>query len=181
MFVVIELICVEHFITFYCFCCFFFFFSSRRRHTRCREVSWARRCVQETGTWEVGDLLFSVVNVARFLKVDEEISLNSTIDKFIRRFSYIEQKVKEKGIELTEISLEEMNKLWEKSKKQINIILFQRNFLVFEEQQFIKLLYLQLIQYIIKFKYKENLFFCRRLFKEIIQQRSVVQYIKTTV
>eukprot|EP00831_Metopus_contortus_P027533 TRINITY_DN23118_c0_g1_i2.p3 TRINITY_DN23118_c0_g1~~TRINITY_DN23118_c0_g1_i2.p3 ORF type:complete len:122 (-),score=56.04 TRINITY_DN23118_c0_g1_i2:94-459(-) len=31
---------------------FFFFFSSRRRHTRCREVSWARRCVQETGTWE---------------------------------------------------------------------------------------------------------------------------------
>eukprot|EP00831_Metopus_contortus_P069539 TRINITY_DN6259_c0_g1_i1.p2 TRINITY_DN6259_c0_g1~~TRINITY_DN6259_c0_g1_i1.p2 ORF type:complete len:168 (-),score=43.97 TRINITY_DN6259_c0_g1_i1:144-647(-) len=30
----------------------FFFFSSRRRHTRCREVSWARRCVQETGTWE---------------------------------------------------------------------------------------------------------------------------------
>eukprot|EP00831_Metopus_contortus_P008754 TRINITY_DN13365_c0_g1_i1.p1 TRINITY_DN13365_c0_g1~~TRINITY_DN13365_c0_g1_i1.p1 ORF type:complete len:268 (-),score=74.05 TRINITY_DN13365_c0_g1_i1:95-898(-) len=33
-------------------CEFFFFFSSRRRHTRCREVSWARRCVQETGTWE---------------------------------------------------------------------------------------------------------------------------------
>eukprot|EP00831_Metopus_contortus_P001416 TRINITY_DN10507_c0_g2_i7.p1 TRINITY_DN10507_c0_g2~~TRINITY_DN10507_c0_g2_i7.p1 ORF type:complete len:113 (-),score=42.10 TRINITY_DN10507_c0_g2_i7:69-407(-) len=32
--------------------CVFFFFSSRRRHTRCREVSWARRCVQETGTWE---------------------------------------------------------------------------------------------------------------------------------
>eukprot|EP00831_Metopus_contortus_P053725 TRINITY_DN45135_c0_g1_i1.p1 TRINITY_DN45135_c0_g1~~TRINITY_DN45135_c0_g1_i1.p1 ORF type:complete len:121 (-),score=39.96 TRINITY_DN45135_c0_g1_i1:141-503(-) len=31
----------------------FFFFSSRRRHTRCREVSWARRCVQETGTWEL--------------------------------------------------------------------------------------------------------------------------------
>eukprot|EP00831_Metopus_contortus_P048261 TRINITY_DN3924_c0_g1_i2.p1 TRINITY_DN3924_c0_g1~~TRINITY_DN3924_c0_g1_i2.p1 ORF type:complete len:121 (-),score=39.90 TRINITY_DN3924_c0_g1_i2:4-366(-) len=33
------------------FAFFFFFFSSRRRHTRCREVSWARRCVQETGTW----------------------------------------------------------------------------------------------------------------------------------
>eukprot|EP00831_Metopus_contortus_P029925 TRINITY_DN24585_c0_g1_i4.p1 TRINITY_DN24585_c0_g1~~TRINITY_DN24585_c0_g1_i4.p1 ORF type:complete len:182 (-),score=75.66 TRINITY_DN24585_c0_g1_i4:1-492(-) len=32
---------------------FFFFFSSRRRHTRCREVSWARRCVQETGTWDL--------------------------------------------------------------------------------------------------------------------------------
>eukprot|EP00831_Metopus_contortus_P057689 TRINITY_DN50020_c0_g1_i3.p3 TRINITY_DN50020_c0_g1~~TRINITY_DN50020_c0_g1_i3.p3 ORF type:complete len:117 (-),score=37.97 TRINITY_DN50020_c0_g1_i3:3-353(-) len=39
------------FCTFYVLylCCFFFFFSSRRRHTRCREVSWARRCVQETG------------------------------------------------------------------------------------------------------------------------------------
>eukprot|EP00831_Metopus_contortus_P036042 TRINITY_DN28605_c0_g2_i3.p4 TRINITY_DN28605_c0_g2~~TRINITY_DN28605_c0_g2_i3.p4 ORF type:complete len:115 (-),score=42.47 TRINITY_DN28605_c0_g2_i3:51-395(-) len=37
---------------FFCVCgVFFFFFSSRRRHTRCREVSWARRCVQETGTW----------------------------------------------------------------------------------------------------------------------------------
>eukprot|EP00831_Metopus_contortus_P048377 TRINITY_DN39438_c0_g1_i1.p1 TRINITY_DN39438_c0_g1~~TRINITY_DN39438_c0_g1_i1.p1 ORF type:complete len:119 (-),score=30.55 TRINITY_DN39438_c0_g1_i1:74-430(-) len=34
-------------------CCIIFFFSSRRRHTRCREVSWARRCVQETGTWEL--------------------------------------------------------------------------------------------------------------------------------
>eukprot|EP00831_Metopus_contortus_P038344 TRINITY_DN30160_c0_g1_i1.p1 TRINITY_DN30160_c0_g1~~TRINITY_DN30160_c0_g1_i1.p1 ORF type:complete len:129 (+),score=23.99 TRINITY_DN30160_c0_g1_i1:43-429(+) len=34
---------------FCCVCRFFFFFSSRRRHTRCREVSWARRCVQETG------------------------------------------------------------------------------------------------------------------------------------
>eukprot|EP00831_Metopus_contortus_P042393 TRINITY_DN33575_c0_g1_i1.p3 TRINITY_DN33575_c0_g1~~TRINITY_DN33575_c0_g1_i1.p3 ORF type:complete len:130 (-),score=41.11 TRINITY_DN33575_c0_g1_i1:275-664(-) len=33
-------------------CVYIFFFSSRRRHTRCREVSWARRCVQETGTWE---------------------------------------------------------------------------------------------------------------------------------
>eukprot|EP00831_Metopus_contortus_P039560 TRINITY_DN3099_c0_g1_i1.p4 TRINITY_DN3099_c0_g1~~TRINITY_DN3099_c0_g1_i1.p4 ORF type:complete len:116 (+),score=14.50 TRINITY_DN3099_c0_g1_i1:67-414(+) len=32
-------------------CIFFFFFSSRRRHTRCREVSWARRCVQETDQW----------------------------------------------------------------------------------------------------------------------------------
>eukprot|EP00831_Metopus_contortus_P074296 TRINITY_DN6785_c0_g1_i7.p2 TRINITY_DN6785_c0_g1~~TRINITY_DN6785_c0_g1_i7.p2 ORF type:complete len:109 (-),score=44.60 TRINITY_DN6785_c0_g1_i7:137-463(-) len=38
------------------FVAFFFFFSSRRRHTRCREVSWARRCVQETGTWEFEEL-----------------------------------------------------------------------------------------------------------------------------
>eukprot|EP00831_Metopus_contortus_P005269 TRINITY_DN11986_c0_g1_i2.p3 TRINITY_DN11986_c0_g1~~TRINITY_DN11986_c0_g1_i2.p3 ORF type:complete len:106 (+),score=28.25 TRINITY_DN11986_c0_g1_i2:55-372(+) len=39
-------------------CCLFFFFSSRRRHTRCREVSWARRCVQETGIKGVIDSPF---------------------------------------------------------------------------------------------------------------------------
>jgi tetrapyrrole methylase family protein/MazG family protein len=66
---------------------------------------------------EIGDLLFSCVNVARFLKVDEEIALNYTIDKFIRRFSYIERVAKEKNIELTNMHLDEMNKLWEISKK----------------------------------------------------------------
>ncbi|MBE6071967.1 MAG: nucleoside triphosphate pyrophosphohydrolase [Clostridium butyricum] len=66
---------------------------------------------------EVGDLLFSCVNIARLLKVDEEISLNSTIDKFIQRFAYIDEKAKEKGIELIDMSLDDMNKLWEKSKK----------------------------------------------------------------
>ena len=45
---------------------------------------------------EVGDLLFSCVNVARFLKVDEEVALNNTIEKFIKRFEYIEDKVLQK-------------------------------------------------------------------------------------
>ncbi len=66
---------------------------------------------------EVGDLLFSCVNVARFLKVDEEIALNCTIDKFIKRFAYIETAAKEKGIELTDMKLDEMDRLWEISKK----------------------------------------------------------------
>lgn len=65
---------------------------------------------------EVGDLLFSCVNVARILKIDEECALNSTIDKFVKRFAYIESKTQEKGSSLDEISLEEMNKLWEESK-----------------------------------------------------------------
>ncbi|AQR92852.1 nucleoside triphosphate pyrophosphohydrolase [Clostridium saccharoperbutylacetonicum] len=68
-------------------------------------------------TEEVGDLLFSCVNVARFLKVDEEVALNYTIDKFIKRFAYIESVAKEKNIELTNTSLDEMDKLWEISKK----------------------------------------------------------------
>jgi tetrapyrrole methylase family protein/MazG family protein len=66
---------------------------------------------------EVGDLLFSCVNVARFLKVDEEIALNYTIDKFIKRFEYIEGVAKEKNIELINMNLDEMDKLWEISKK----------------------------------------------------------------
>lgn len=66
---------------------------------------------------EIGDLLFSCVNVARFLKVDEEIALNHTIDKFIKRFDYIERTAKEKGIELTNMKLDEMDELWEVSKK----------------------------------------------------------------
>jgi tetrapyrrole methylase family protein/MazG family protein len=66
---------------------------------------------------EIGDLLFSCVNVARFLKVDEELALNYTIDKFIKRFAYIEKNAKEKNMELTNMSLEEMDKIWENSKK----------------------------------------------------------------
>jgi tetrapyrrole methylase family protein/MazG family protein len=66
---------------------------------------------------EIGDLFFSCVNVARFLKVDEELALNYTIDKFIKRFEYIEKIAKEKNIELADMSLEEMDKLWEISKK----------------------------------------------------------------
>jgi tetrapyrrole methylase family protein / MazG family protein len=70
---------------------------------------------------ELGDLFFSCVNVARFLKVDEEIALNYTIDKFIKRFAYIEKTAKEKNIEITNMSMEEMDKLWEISKKYINM------------------------------------------------------------
>jgi tetrapyrrole methylase family protein/MazG family protein len=65
---------------------------------------------------EVGDLLFSCVNVARLLKVDEEISLNYTIDKFIKRFDYVERIAKEKNIKLSNKNMDEMDKLWEMSK-----------------------------------------------------------------
>lgn len=66
---------------------------------------------------EVGDLFFSIVNVSRILKIDEEIALNKTTDKFIKRMSYIEKYAKEKAKDLNELTLDEMNELWEKSKK----------------------------------------------------------------
>lgn len=66
---------------------------------------------------ELGDLLFSVVNLSRFLGVDPNISLSKTIDKFIHRFEYIEEKAIENNIELKNMTLEDMDKLWNKAKE----------------------------------------------------------------
>ncbi len=66
---------------------------------------------------ELGDLLFSCVNVARFLGVDPESALNYTVNKFVRRFSYIEKKAVAAGENLEDMSLAEMDKLWEEAKK----------------------------------------------------------------
>ena len=69
---------------------------------------------------EVGDLLFSCVNVARFLTLMKKIALNNTTDKFIKRFSYIEEKANKSGKNLKEMSLEEMDYLWNEAKKLEN-------------------------------------------------------------
>lgn len=66
---------------------------------------------------EMGDLLFAVVNVARFLKIQPELALSRTIEKFIRRFEYIESKSRQAGRELTEMTLAEMDALWNEAKK----------------------------------------------------------------
>ena len=66
---------------------------------------------------EIGDLLFSCVNLARFLEVDSEEALNCSINKFISRFKFIEEESSKDGISLEEMSLEDMNKLWNLAKK----------------------------------------------------------------
>lgn len=66
---------------------------------------------------EMGDLLFAVVNVARFLKIQPELALTGTINKFIRRFEYIESKSREAGRELSSMTLQEMDALWDEAKK----------------------------------------------------------------
>jgi tetrapyrrole methylase family protein / MazG family protein len=66
---------------------------------------------------ELGDLLFSVVNVSRFMKVNPEAALEATIDKFIRRFRHIEATVKARGVSLDEMELSEMDKIWEEAKR----------------------------------------------------------------
>lgn len=67
---------------------------------------------------ELGDLLFAVVNVARFLKTDPEDAINRTTDKFIRRFAQVEQAAKDAGRSLSEMSLAEMDALWDAAKQK---------------------------------------------------------------
>lgn len=68
-------------------------------------------------TDEAGDILFSLVNVLRFKKVDAEDALRKTIDKFTGRFRYIETKVNEADKNMNKMTLEELDQLWEESKK----------------------------------------------------------------
>ena len=67
---------------------------------------------------EFGDLLFALVNIARFLQTDPEEALNKAIQKFISRFSYIETSLREKGKSIQQSNLAEMDKLWEAAKKK---------------------------------------------------------------
>ena len=66
---------------------------------------------------EVGDLLFSVVNITRFLKVDGEEAISKATDKFIARFQGIEQLAVSRGLNLKELTLEEMDALWDEVKQ----------------------------------------------------------------
>ena len=69
---------------------------------------------------ELGDVLFSAVNVARFINTDAEKSLYNACEKFISRFSRMEKLANELNIKLEETSLEDMNNLWEQAKANEN-------------------------------------------------------------
>ena len=66
---------------------------------------------------ELGDLLFSAVNVSRFVKVDTEEALNGATDKFIGRFRKVEEEAARQGRALEGMSLAELDKLWEHAKE----------------------------------------------------------------
>lgn len=65
---------------------------------------------------EIGDLLFAVVNVARFFDINPEFALTKTIEKFITRFEYIEKTANKNGKRLEEMTLKEMDDLWNQAK-----------------------------------------------------------------
>lgn len=70
-------------------------------------------------TDEIGDVFFSLVNVCRFLKIQPELALTSTIKKFIERFEYIEEKSSVAGKKLEDMELSEMDELWNEAKIHI--------------------------------------------------------------
>lgn len=67
---------------------------------------------------ELGDLMFSLINYARFLQVDAETALERTNKKFIKRFNEMEERAALAGRELHNMSLEEMDAIWNEVKKQ---------------------------------------------------------------
>lgn len=67
---------------------------------------------------EVGDLVFATVNVARLLDIDPEFAVNYSIDKFINRFQYIEESARNRNLDLKNMSLADMDVLWNESKRR---------------------------------------------------------------
>ncbi len=67
---------------------------------------------------ELGDMLFTLVNIGRFVEVNPEDALRKTIGKFIHRFHYVEKIITQKGGDLSSTPMEEMERLWEESKSE---------------------------------------------------------------
>jgi uncharacterized protein YabN with tetrapyrrole methylase and pyrophosphatase domain len=76
-----------------------------------------RRASQDELEDELGDILFVVVNLARFVKVDPEQALRRSNAKFRERFGYIERKLSEQGRQLKEANIQEMEALWQEAKR----------------------------------------------------------------
>lgn len=72
---------------------------------------------KESSTKELGDFLFSIINAARLYKLNPDNALEHTNQKFISRFTYVEQQAKKLGKELKNMTLDEMDNLWNEAKK----------------------------------------------------------------
>lgn len=67
---------------------------------------------------ELGDIIFTAVNLSRFAGVDAETALTQTTNKFLRRFSFIEKKLSARGKSLDEATMKEMDKIWNEAKEK---------------------------------------------------------------
>lgn len=91
----------------------------RKVYEELRELEQA---VQRNGNIEeeFGDILFSLANISRFLKINPEFALTKAIKKFINRFEYIEKSALLQGKTLSEMTLEEMDLLWNEAKTRLH-------------------------------------------------------------
>ncbi len=74
---------------------------------------------RESAEAEVGDVLFTLVNLARFLKINPEEALRGSTNRFVDRFHCVEAEAAEQGRSLSDMSLEEMDRLWERAKQRL--------------------------------------------------------------
>lgn len=74
---------------------------------------------QQEKAKEFGDLLFTLANIARRLDIDLEMALRSANQRFYRRFAYMEEVCRERGLNLASLSLDEQNTLWEEAKRKV--------------------------------------------------------------
>jgi tetrapyrrole methylase family protein/MazG family protein len=66
---------------------------------------------------EMGDALLSLVNLSRFLNVEAEDALSEAVERFLRRFAYVQTQIQNQGRSLTDATLKEMDAFWEEAKK----------------------------------------------------------------
>ena len=74
---------------------------------------------QEQRAWEFGDLFFVLVNIARRMRVDSESALREANKRFYRRFTYMEEVCRRRGVSFADLSFAEQNALWEEAKKGV--------------------------------------------------------------
>ena len=78
----------------------------------------AKAAATQHATEEFGDVMFSLINAARLYKINPDNALELTNQKFIHRFNYVEAKAKEKGLDLKDLTLEQMDVWWNEAKKK---------------------------------------------------------------
>lgn len=81
------------------------------------ETEEAKEAAKQHATEEFGDVMFSLINAARLYKINPDNALEHTNQKFIHRFNYVEAKAKEKGKDLKDLTLEEMDMYWNEAKR----------------------------------------------------------------
>lgn len=83
------------------------------------EIGEFKQSTGEEKAREFGDLLFTLVNVARRLGIDSEAALREANKKFFRRFTYMEEVCRQRGVNFGDLSFDEQNALWEEAKKRV--------------------------------------------------------------